>query len=105
MKFKKRYFLLPTAVVLICLLFLYNKVLRPVRIACIGDSITYGAHVKERTKNCYPAQLQNLLGKDYLVRNFGASGYSLQKNSDRSYWNHEYFQKAPFTIPILCLSC
>jgi sialate O-acetylesterase len=54
----------------------YNVALaqRKTRIACIGNSITYGYLVPHREQNAYPAQLQQLLGKDYEVINFGVSG-------------------------------
>jgi sialate O-acetylesterase len=41
------------------------------RIACIGNCITFGAGVENRELNCYPAQLQNMLGSKFEVRNFG----------------------------------
>lgn len=50
-----------------------------IRVACVGDSITYGAKIEDNFLNSYPAQLQLFLGSDYLVGNFGASGYTLQK--------------------------
>ncbi len=63
-----------------------------VRIACVGDSITFGALVKRRGANCYPAQLQKLLGSRYSVRNFGANGHAAQKSADKPYWQHPYFK-------------
>ena len=65
-----------------------------IRVACVGDSITYGAKIEDKFLNSYPAQLQQLLGGKYLVKNFGASGYSLQKNTNFPYWNHPNFQKS-----------
>jgi len=47
---------------------------RKIRVACIGDSITWGATMTNRVAECYPAQLQRLLGDRYEVRNFGDSG-------------------------------
>ena len=44
------------------------------RVACVGDSITFGAGIEDREKKCYPAQLQELLGPRFEVRNFGRSG-------------------------------
>ena len=44
----------------------------PVRIACIGDSVTYGYGL-DRTAS-YPAQLQQLLGEQHIVENFGVNG-------------------------------
>ncbi len=48
------------------------------KVACIGDSITYGLGLSDRTSSAYPARLQALLEKsapgEYTVRNFGNSG-------------------------------
>ena len=48
------------------------------RIACIGDSITYGFGLKNRERDAYPAQLQRMLDEKfpgkYEVRNFGNPG-------------------------------
>lgn len=55
------------------------------RVACLGDSITYGAGVKDREKNCYPAVLGRLLGDEYDVRNFGVSGATLLSKGDKPY--------------------
>lgn len=65
-----------------------------IRVACVGDSITYGAKIENRFLNSYPSRLQQLLGGKYLVKNFGASGYTLQKNSNFSYWDHRNFEKS-----------
>ena len=66
----------------------------PTRIACVGDSITFGAGVKDRKKNAYPVQLQNLLGDDYHVTNFGVSGATLLKQGDKPYWKLKQFKAA-----------
>ncbi|MGB0993853.1 MAG: GDSL-type esterase/lipase family protein [Akkermansiaceae bacterium] len=54
-----------------------------IRVACIGDSITYGSGIPNRSKNSYPAQLQKLLGDKYEVRNFGNPGRGVLKKSKR----------------------
>jgi len=56
-----------------------------IKLACIGDSITYGAGIEDRDSCSYPAQLQVLLGEDYDVRNFGHSGATLIRKSYRPY--------------------
>lgn len=61
-----------------------------IRIACIGDSITYGARVENREVQCYPAQLQKLLGDEYEVRNFGNSGRGILKKSKRGKGKRAY---------------
>jgi len=62
------------------------------RIACVGDSITCGALLKNRKENCYPAQLKKMLGVQYSVCNFGVNGHTLQKKAIRPYWDHKYFK-------------
>lgn len=66
----------------------------PIRLACIGDSITYGYGIQDREKNSYPAQLAVMLGNHWDVRNFGVSGATLLKKGDRPYWNQDAFKKA-----------
>lgn len=52
------------------------------RIACIGDSITWGFTIIGRLKYSYPAQLGHLLGKGYHVRNFGVNNSCASFHSD-----------------------
>lgn len=59
----------------------YGKLRPRIRVACIGDSITYGAVIQGRVANCYPTQLQKLLGDRYEVRNFGHNGRCIIKTS------------------------
>lgn len=44
------------------------------KIACVGDSITFGFTIANRETANYPYYLQQLLGEDYEVKNFGNSG-------------------------------
>ena len=59
----------------------------PIRVACIGDSITYGFGLADRAAESYPAQLQRLLNEcfpgGYEVRNFGNSGRGIYLDSMR----------------------
>ncbi len=64
------------------------------KIACIGDSITFGATIKDRGKSSYPAQLQRMLGDKYDVRNFGRNGATLLKKGDLPYWTTPQFRDA-----------
>ena len=56
-----------------------------IKVACIGDSITYGHGIKNWPKNNYPVLLQELLGNSYHVQSFGVSGRAVQDNSDQPY--------------------
>src|SRR4030042_4576218 len=67
---------------------------KPIRLACIGDSITFGYGIPDRDTNSYPAQLAVMLGSRWDVRNFGVSGATLLKKGDRPYWNQGVFKKA-----------
>lgn len=66
----------------------------PVRVACVGNSITYGAGIENRERDAYPAQLQRMLGEGYVVGNFGKSGATLLNKGHRPYIGQEEFQQA-----------
>ena len=51
----------------------------PIRVACVGDSITAGAGAEGKP---YPKQLQALLGDKWLVNNYGVGGRTLLKKGD-----------------------
>lgn len=80
---------LPIFLALFCALSL--SAAERIRVACVGDSITFGAGVAGRETNSYPAVLQTLLGTNYWVRNFGVSGSTLLKKGDRPYWKERMF--------------
>ena len=56
-----------------------------IKVACIGNSITYGYGLPDRTTQSYPAQLQKMLGESYQVENFGKSGATLLNKGHRPY--------------------
>ena len=56
-----------------------------IKVACVGDSITYGHGVAMWPQNHYPAQLQQILGDKYCVFNFGVSGSTAQSDGDKPY--------------------
>lgn len=66
----------------------------PIRVACIGNSITYGYLLKDREREAYPAVLQQLLGSGYQVGNFGKSGATLLARGHRPYIQQEEYQRA-----------
>ncbi len=71
----------------------------PIRVACVGDSITYGAGVADRERNCYPAILAQCLGEKFSVKNFGVSSSTLLKNGDHPYWKTKAFKEATDFAP------
>ena len=56
-----------------------------IKVACVGNSVTYGYGHKNPAETSYPTQLQQLLGDDYEVRNFGHSGATLLNKGHRPY--------------------
>ena len=64
----------------------------PIKVACIGDSITQGSGAAPGQS--YPSQLQAILGDKWKVGNFGVSGRTLLKKGDFPYWNEKAYQDA-----------
>lgn len=48
----------------------------PVKVACVGDSITAGLYINVSV-DCFPQQLQRMLGSQWVVGNYGNSGKTL----------------------------
>ena len=67
---------------------------KTIKVACVGNSITYGYGIENREQNSYPSVLQRLLGKGYKVENFGHSGATLLSKGHRPYIQQEEYQKA-----------
>lgn len=58
-----------------------------IRVACIGNSITDGSGIDMASQHGYPAILQQKLGEDYWVKNFGVSGRTMLNKGDHPYMN------------------
>lgn len=56
-----------------------------IKVACVGNSVTYGYGHKNPAETSYPTQLQQMLGDEYEVRNFGHSGATLLNKGHRPY--------------------
>ncbi len=52
---------------------------QPIRVACVGDSLTFGYGLPEATRlqNSYPGVLAKRLGGGYLVKGFGHTGCTI----------------------------
>lgn len=84
--------------IVLIILFLCSKLTsqnnQKIRIACVGNSVTYGYGIEKREDNSYPAQLQQLLGDRYEVGNFGKNGATLLTKGHRPYIDQPEFQEA-----------
>ena len=65
-----------------------------IKVACVGDSITYGHGISNWPKNHYPARLAELLGEGYHVQSFGVSGRAVQDDSDQPYRGVEQYSRS-----------
>lgn len=65
-----------------------------IKVACVGDSTTYGHGIQNWPKNNYPSVLQNLLGDQYHVNNYGVSSFAVQTDADRSYRSLPHYQES-----------
>ena len=65
-----------------------------IRIACIGDSITWGFTLLRPGKQSYPALLQEKLGPDYEVRNFGYNNAATRFDSDMPYVRRGVYRRS-----------
>jgi acyl-CoA thioesterase I len=65
----------------------------PIKVACVGDSITFGI-IPDREHKSWPAVLQSLLGAGYDAENFGHSGATLLKKGNLPYWTTQEYKNA-----------
>lgn len=65
-----------------------------IKVACVGNSVTYGYKLDDPKTESYPSQLQEMLGDGYEVGNFGRSGATLLFNGHNPYVKTQEFVEA-----------
>ena len=81
-----------------------DKTTSSLKVACVGNSITYGIGIADRIQDSYPSQLQKMLGEEYAVGNFGRPGATLLYKGHRPYVTQpEYQQAKDFNADILVM--
>lgn len=65
-----------------------------IKVACVGNSVTYGYGIPDRERKCYPSVLQQRLGAGYEVKNFGHSGTTLLNQGHRPYREQTEYRDA-----------
>lgn len=73
------------------------------RIACIGDSITYGSNADNSYTDSYPAQLQKLYNGAANVMNFGNSGKTIRDSADDPYRKTTEYNGAMLFVPDIAI--
>ncbi|NDW19135.1 hypothetical protein D0T53_09450 [Dysgonomonas sp. 216] len=79
---------------LVCSSYLTAQEKAPIRIACVGNSITYGVGASNTSENSYVSILTRMLGNGYEVGNFGLSGATLCRGTHKPYDQTEQFRMA-----------
>lgn len=69
------------------------------KVACVGDSITYGYAIENWYFHHYPYMLQTLLGRDCYVRNFGLSGSTGMRSAKMSYRKRALYRRSRRFLP------
>lgn len=67
-----------------------NKI---IRVACLGDSITFGYGLQDRNIQSYPSQLAVILGQSWKVENFGVNGATMLRKGKRPYYQQQQYQE------------
>lgn len=70
-----------------------------IKVACIGDSITFGTNSSDTSMMNYPVYLQRMLGYDYYVEKYGAPSHSLIETDNQSFLKHGYFNQSVSAAP------
>ncbi|MFI3258834.1 MAG: GDSL-type esterase/lipase family protein [Rikenellaceae bacterium] len=78
----------------IALLFAITSLSAKTKIACVGNSITFGYGIAERMENSYPAQLQRSLGDEYEVQNYGVNGATILSNGNNPFIKKDNYKKS-----------
>jgi sialate O-acetylesterase len=78
---------------------------KKIKIACIGNSITYGYTLPDPATQSYPALLQKKMGSGYEVKNFGHSGATLMRMGYNPYYKTRAFAEALAFHPDIAIIC
>ena len=89
-----------TFIITLAIIFSLNVIAQEkIKVACVGNSITYGSGIKNRAHDSYPMVLGRLLGDNFDVRNFGIGGRTLMNKADRPYMNEQIYRDALAFLP------
>ena len=76
-----------------------NPTENQVRVACVGDSVTYGYGIVGWLKNSYPQKLNDYLGSGYCVNNYGYSSRTASFDSYAPYTFTDVYTKSKQYVP------
>ena len=73
--------------------------LKPLKIVCLGDSITYGYKLQDPAQQSYPAQLAAQAHGSWRVLNCGVNGATVLQNGDVPITSQKAYQRALISQP------
>ena len=89
--------------IIILLLLIAAFVYADKRVACIGNSVTYGSGHRQPEQTSYPVQLSRMLGEGYEVKNFGKPGATLLRKGHRPYNKQSEYSAALSFAPDIAI--
>ena len=91
-----------TLILILCLFLCTVSFARKrVKVACVGNSITYGIGVSDPDKESYPARLQQMLGEGYTVERFGKPGATLLNKGHRPFMQQKESLRMHWLLPVM----
>ncbi|MDR1999730.1 MAG: GDSL-type esterase/lipase family protein, partial [Frankiaceae bacterium] len=75
----------------------------PVKVAAVGDSITFGAGTSNFNTKSFPAQVQAMVGSGYQVTDYGVSGTTLMTKGGAPYINTGQYTQSHSANPDVVL--
>lgn len=69
------------------------------KVACVGNSITYGFGLDRQDLENYPRRLDSLLGAGWATTNLGNSGKTMLRAVGDAYWSQPEFSRALALLP------
>lgn len=90
---KKTYYLILISLMLVGVSSWAQEGVRKIKVACVGNSITYGAGIENRDRDSYPSVLGQMLGDGYEVRNYGFNARTMLMKGDLPYMKEKMFQE------------
>jgi sialate O-acetylesterase len=100
---KQKFLFLSALVIFLLMSLCLHAQDKAIKVACVGNSVTYGYGIENREQECYPAKLKVLLGNNYTVKNLGHSGATLLRKGHNPYYKTQEFADAIAYAPDIAI--
>ena len=93
--------------VLVSIIYTAQSQTYKVKIAILGNSITYGTKLGNPIFERYSTQLDQMLSEIYgdtcEIKNYGVSGRTMMRSAEKPLWNESKFESALKYVPDICM--